>query len=411
MAQAERFYDESAFAQEFRLVSKGGEFVDWTAGVYYTDQDYDLGQNSYLVGYIPYLNCDRPGTGLRRTRPTRTSCSAATRHTRSSRCSARRRSISRMTGTSRSAAATSTTRWTSTRSSTSRSGRARTMRRRPESPPRRSATTTSCSRRTWPGTSPTTPCCMRRSRRATATRGANAVPISGKYGENPDFFTFDADSRRQLRNRLQGHVRPAVVTRRRVYYTDWQDPQLNTSTPNWGFFAAINGESAQYPGHRARACPGPLAEHLSYSLGYTYADSELTADVWQPAGNSGTSAGPVFEDNVGRDGDRLPGSAQHVFNVSLRVRHGRSTTASTLEHRAERLLPVRRRSTRWATTTASRSFNVDRQLSRQRQPGTSGVLRTPIRCFPSSYAEIDGFSALEPQRQPGAGTTGVSRCT
>ena len=56
IAQAERFYDDSAFAQEFRLVSKGDQFIDWTAGVYYTDQDYDLGQNSYLVGYLPYLD-------------------------------------------------------------------------------------------------------------------------------------------------------------------------------------------------------------------------------------------------------------------------------------------------------------------------------------------------------------------
>ena len=56
IAQAERFYDDGAFAQEFRLVSKGGEFVDWVAGLYYTDQNNDVGQNSYLVGYIPYLN-------------------------------------------------------------------------------------------------------------------------------------------------------------------------------------------------------------------------------------------------------------------------------------------------------------------------------------------------------------------
>ncbi len=56
IAQAERFYDDSAFAQELRRLSKGEQFIDWTAGMYYTDQDYDLGQNSYLVGYIPYLD-------------------------------------------------------------------------------------------------------------------------------------------------------------------------------------------------------------------------------------------------------------------------------------------------------------------------------------------------------------------
>ena len=54
IAQAERFYDDSAFTQEFRLVSKGGQFIDWAAGAFYVDQDYNLGQNSYLAG-LPAL--------------------------------------------------------------------------------------------------------------------------------------------------------------------------------------------------------------------------------------------------------------------------------------------------------------------------------------------------------------------
>ena len=56
MAQAQRFYDDSANTEELRLVSNGHHFVDWTAGLLLTDQSYDLGQNSYLVGYIPYMD-------------------------------------------------------------------------------------------------------------------------------------------------------------------------------------------------------------------------------------------------------------------------------------------------------------------------------------------------------------------
>jgi hypothetical protein len=59
-----------------------------------------------------------------------------------------------------------------------------------------------------------------------------------------------------------------------------------------------------------------LSEHLSYTVGYTFADSELTADVFQPAGNFYAN-GIMFEDRVAADGDRLPGTAQNMFNVSL----------------------------------------------------------------------------------------------
>ena len=92
-----------------------------------------------------------------------------------------------------------------------------------------------------------------------------------------------------------------------------------------------------------------MGEHLSYSLGYTYADSELTDDVYQPAGNF--YGGPLFHDRVGADGDRLPGTAEHVFNVSLAYDTTFANGIAT-EHRADRLLPVGRQSTASATTSA-----------------------------------------------------------
>ena len=102
-----------------------------------------------------------------------------------------------------------------------------------------------------------------------------------------------------------------------VFYADWQNPQLNTATSNWGFFAAINGKSATSTGIELELS-GQLADSLSYSLGYTYADSKLTADVYQPAGNFyGTAGRPVFDDRVAADGDRLPGTAKNIFSVSL----------------------------------------------------------------------------------------------
>ena len=124
--------------------------------------------------------------------------------------------------------------------------------------------------------------------------GANAVPTTGKYAENPDYFTFDSDTVDNYEIGYKG-TRGDLAYSVSVYYTDWQDPQLNTATSNWGFFAAINGESARTQGIEIELS-GSLAEHLTYSVGYTYADSELTDDVYQPAGNF--YGGPLFHDQA-----------------------------------------------------------------------------------------------------------------
>ncbi len=148
--------------------------------------------------------------------------------------------------------------------------------------------------------------------------GANAVPTTGKYAENPDYFTFDSDSVDNYETRLQGRDGPRHTSRSSLYYTDWQDPQLNTATSNWGFFAAINGESAPTQGSSS-SCPARSPTHLTYSVGYTYADAELTDDVYQPAGNF--YGGPLFTDKVAADGDRLPGTRQARVQRGARLRH------------------------------------------------------------------------------------------
>ena len=261
IAQAERFYDDSAFTQEFRLVSKGGEFVDWTAGLFYTDQDYDLGQNSYLVGYIPYLNAHRPGTGSRRTRRTRTSCSAATRRTRKSALFGE-----------------ATINFTDDLHLTL-GGRyfdnsvdvdalvdvpiyADAYERRRARPRRRSTTTSFLFKANFAWDVTDDSMLYATYSQGYRHAGANAVPTTGKYAENPDYFTFDSDSVDNYELGYKG-VTDLLNFAVSLYYTDWQDPQLNTATSNWGFFAAINGESARTQGIEVELSGG---DHRSADL-------------------------------------------------------------------------------------------------------------------------------------------------
>jgi iron complex outermembrane receptor protein len=311
MAQAERFYDDSAFTQELRLVSNGHQHVDWTGGVFYTKEDYSLGQNSYLVGYLPYMND-----------PAVLVCGVP--------CTTNQDFLFRRSQTYKEVAAygEATINFTDTTHLTL-GGRYFSNKvdvdaivdvpiySSPANPPGVAAKTIDDNgflfkaNMAWD---------LSQHSMVYATfsqgyrhAGANAVPTSGKYGENPALFTFDADKNDNFEVGYKGTTGRMAYSVS-AFYTDWKNPQLNTSTSNWGFFAAINAESARTAGLEAELS-GSLTDSLSYNLSYTYVDAKLTADVYQPAGNY--YGGPVYTDRVAANGDRLPGTAQNVLSASL----------------------------------------------------------------------------------------------
>ncbi|NJN39901.1 MAG: TonB-dependent receptor [Gammaproteobacteria bacterium] len=295
IAQAERFYDDSATTQELRLVSNGSNKVDWTVGAYYTDQDYDLGQNSYLVGYIPYLDAlDWYGLAPYSTNQD---------------FYFRRDQNYDETAIFGEATIHFNDQWHLTLG-----GRYFDNEVDVDAvvdvpiysvfaPPGMASENITDddflvkANLAYDVTADS----MLYATFSQGYRhaGSNAVPTSGKYGENPAYFTFDADTLDNYEigyKGTTGNLNYAVS----VYYADWDNPQLNTATSNWGFFAAINGESARTQGFEVELS-GRLSDRFSYSFGYTYADSELTDDVYQPAGNF--YGGPLYIDRVGADGD------------------------------------------------------------------------------------------------------------
>ncbi len=311
IAQAERFYDDSAITQELRLVSNGENHVDWTVGLYYTDEDYDLGQNSYLVGYVPYMNA----INLYGLAPFATNQDFLFR--RNQKYEEKAVFGEATINFSDDLHLTLGGRYFDNSVDVDAIVDV-PIYSSPSNPPGTASEKISDddilvkANLAWDVSDSS----MLYATFSQGYRhaGANAVPTSGKYAENPDFFTFDADSIDNYEIGYKGttdRLSYAVS----VYYAEWDKPQLNTATSNWGFFAVVNGQSATTQGFELELS-GRLTDSLSYSLGYTYADTELTADVYQPAGNF--YGGPLYTDRVGADGDRLPGTAENVFNVSLR---------------------------------------------------------------------------------------------
>lgn len=138
--------------------------------------------------------------------------------------------------------------------------------------------------------------------------GSNAVPTvpppEGQYYEDPRWQEYVADTVTNYEIGAKG-ILGRVRYDASLFYVDWNDPQFNTATPNWGFFVVANGESARTSGVELQLA-GSLTERLSFGAGYTYTDAELTADFISPIGSL-----------VQVDGTRLPGAPEHLFNASL----------------------------------------------------------------------------------------------
>ena len=131
--------------------------------------------------------------------------------------------------------------------------------------------------------------------------GSNAVPLTGVFAENPDWQIYTADSVVNYEVGVKG-IANGVTYDLSLFYVDWDDPQLNTATTNWGFFAVQNGESARTYGLEAQI-DGYLGEAFHYGLGYAYVDAELTGDFFSPDGIL-----------LAADGATLPGAPEHMVN-------------------------------------------------------------------------------------------------
>ncbi|MDH3435064.1 MAG: TonB-dependent receptor [Gammaproteobacteria bacterium] len=137
--------------------------------------------------------------------------------------------------------------------------------------------------------------------------GSNAIPTFSFFAEtNPDSVeSYRADTVQNFELGIKGSTAKVRYTAD-IYYVDWQDPQLNTATADWGFFMAQNGESAETIGVELEA-QILLADNLELNLGYGHAKAELTADL----------IAPQYGNVISTDGHRLPGTAEDVASATL----------------------------------------------------------------------------------------------
>lgn len=300
MASAVRGYGDQAFTQEFRLTSKHGTRFDYVLGAYYQDQKRRSSQDSFLRGFKQWWDAAYPAFAdavvsdqdfLYRQRENfketafygeltwhATDTVQFTGGFRHFRDKAETR-VEQTTGLYSGIIDSSTSQGSENDSDTLFKGNVSWM------------------------------FAPRNQLYATASEGyrrggTNGTPTSGNFAESPAWMTYGADTVRNYELGVKGAV-ARMTYNANLFQVDWKDPQINSATTNWGFFAVMNADKASTRGVELELA-GSLGEGFTYGLGYTYTVAELEADT--------RTADGVFL--VGRKGDRLPGVPEHRFNAS-----------------------------------------------------------------------------------------------
>ena len=301
LASAVRSYGEKALTQEFRLTSKSGGSFDYVLGAYYQDQKRYATQLSYLRGFKRWWDAAFPGfedavisdvdfdyRQDERFKETalygeltwhasdRLSFTGGFRHFRHD---------------ADTTVAQTTSNWASLVDSSQSHGE--------ESDTR----TLFKGNMSWfftPGSQ----------LYATVSEGyrrggTNGTPTTGNFAEDPAWRTYKSDTVRNHELGVKGRIGRTTTYNANLFYVDWKDPQVNSATTFWGFFAVQNAEKASTRGVELELA-GHAITGFGYSLGYTYTQAQLERDA-------------VAVDGAylyGYKGDALPGVPEHRFNVA-----------------------------------------------------------------------------------------------
>ena len=139
--------------------------------------------------------------------------------------------------------------------------------------------------------------------------GVNAVPTEGTFIEEAGWVPFQSDTVTNLEMGMKGFVGDTYYNMS-LYNVTWDNPQLNTATPVYGYYAVINGQEAETKGLDIEL-QGTVGS-LDWNIGYAFNDTNLTKDLFTPAST------PVL---YAREGAKLPGSPEHMINIGLAYTH------------------------------------------------------------------------------------------
>lgn len=143
--------------------------------------------------------------------------------------------------------------------------------------------------------------------------GVNSWPTTGFTGENPDLLAYESDVVDNYEVGVKGYLGEYQYAAD-VFFVAWDKPQIGGTTPFLVWPAVLNAEEAESKGVELELS-GPLFGSLEFSIGYSYADAQLSQDLCIDASVGNGVLVPCAIS--AEEGDRLPGAPEHSATGSL----------------------------------------------------------------------------------------------
>ena len=148
--------------------------------------------------------------------------------------------------------------------------------------------------------------------------GANALPTSGIFKDNPQLLSYTPDSTNNYEVGLKGHFADGVRYAFDVFDIQWDKPQIGGTTPDGGL-AVWNANRAQSKGFEFDVNSRLFLPGLSITMGGSYTDAKLTENYSYAANNG---AGVIVPGAItGTAGQQLPGSSKVNAVATLNYEH------------------------------------------------------------------------------------------
>ncbi len=149
--------------------------------------------------------------------------------------------------------------------------------------------------------------------------GANAIPLAGPFEVNSALLVYTPDKTKNYEIGAKGTLFGSLNYTVDVFYIDWNNFQLDTSSYAGGYALAANGIKARSRGVEL-SLDGQLGPHWSYQFGYTYTRAQVAEDfaILDRLDDGTDNLTAIVS---GHSGDPLPNSPAHSATLGVNYTH------------------------------------------------------------------------------------------